>query len=238
MGKLEAIGYKSGKLVSNYYVETTSEAVQLKLTPYKKTLAGNGTDAIPVTVEVVDVKGRHVPTANIPVEFCISGPASIIGLGNGNPNSHEPEKGNKRSLFNGLAQVIIQSKEECGSIVLTASSKGMKSTSITIPVTSTELVPFVPVVNSSLTLDKWFSSPRSIMKPNPNEALMDNDMNSWEPANSGALQKMDKDQYVVWRTKLIPRDIIKKNGGELVLKQTTGVEEVWINVAKAGRYES
>lgn len=228
-GKLEAIGYKNGKVVSNFKVETTTEAVQLKLTPYKSTLLGNGTDAMPITVEVVDAKGRHVPTANIPVEFSISGSAAIIGLGNGNPTSHEPEKGNKRSLFNGLAQVIIQSKEETGSVVLTASAAGFKPATITIPVSSAEIIPFVTVINKPVILNKWFTSPKSNAKLDPTKQLSDNDMNSWDPIHTGAFQKVEKNQYVVWRTKLTPAEAIQKNGGKLILKQATGVEEIWID---------
>lgn len=102
-GKLEAIGYKNGKIVSRTKVETTKEPVQVRLTPDRNNLAGDGRDAMPITVEVIDSKGRHVPTANHMIEFTVTGPAEIIGLGNGDPNCHEPEKGNKRSLFNGLA---------------------------------------------------------------------------------------------------------------------------------------
>ncbi|MEI8087365.1 MAG: beta-galactosidase GalA [Paludibacter sp.] len=228
-GILEAIGYKKGKMVSSYKVETTSEALQLKLTPYRPSLSGNGTDAMPITVEVVDSKGRPVPTANIPVEFTISGPVNIIGLGNGNPTSHEAEKGNKRSLFNGLAQVIIQSSEQSGSVVLTAISAGIKSTSITIPVNVAEITPFVPIINSPIVLDKWITSPQSKLKPNPNQQLSENDMNSWETINTGAFQKVAKDNYVIWRTKFTPREAILKNGGKLILKQTAGVKEVWID---------
>lgn len=228
-GKLEAIGCKNGKVVSNYKVETTSEAVQLKLTPYRTSLAGNGTDAMPVTVEVVDSKGRAVPTANNPVEFSISGPASIIGLGNGNPTSHEAEKGNKRSLFNGLGQVIIQSKEESGLVVLTATSAGLKPTSITIPVNVAEIIPFVPILNSPIILDKWFASPQSELKPDPNLQLSDNDMNSWEAVNTGVIQKVEKDHYVIWRTKIKPRETIQEKGGKLLIRRLFGVEEVWLN---------
>ena len=60
-----------------------------------------------------------MPTANLPVEFEISGPGAIIGVGNGDPTSHEPDKGSKRSLFNGLAQVIVQSQRGgAGNLVL------------------------------------------------------------------------------------------------------------------------
>ena len=228
-GKLEAVGYKNGKVVSTYKVETTSEAVQLKLTMDRASLVGNGTDAMPVTVEILDSKGRHVPTSNIPVEFTISGPASIIGLGNGNPNSHEAEKGNKRSLFNGLAQVIIQSTEQGGEVILIASSSGYKSTSIKIPVQSVEFPSFVPIHINGTVLNKWIASPQSLSKPDPNLVLSDNDMNSWDPITPGDLQKVKKDHFVIWRTKVTPSAKIQKKGGRLFLKQTTGIVEIWID---------
>ena len=95
-----------------------------------------------ITVSCVDAKGRAVPTANLPVNFEISGPANIIGLGNGDPNSHEAEKGNQRSLFNGLAQVIIQTKVAAqGDIILKAHAAGLKSITLTIPVTPANDIP-------------------------------------------------------------------------------------------------
>jgi beta-galactosidase len=126
-GKLEAIGKSKGSHVSNFTVETTGEPVSLRLTPDRKSLAGDGCDAIPVTVEALDREGRPVTTANLMVEFEISGPGAIIGLGSEIP-CHEPEKGNRRSLFNGLAQVIVQSRRDgSGTLVLRANADGLKS---------------------------------------------------------------------------------------------------------------
>ena len=88
---------------------------------------------MPITVRALDAKGRPVPTANSPVEFELSGAGNIIGLGNGDPNSLESEKGNKRSLYHGLAQVILQSQQDGGKvIILTARSKGLKPATLTI----------------------------------------------------------------------------------------------------------
>jgi len=121
-GKLEAIGKTKGGKISDFTVETTGECVALRLTPDRKMMAADGCDATPVTVEALDKEGRHVPTANLPVEFEIAGPGVIIGVGNGDPNCHEPEKGNKRSLFNGFAQIIVQSTKDAGEIKITATS--------------------------------------------------------------------------------------------------------------------
>jgi len=143
-GRLEAIGYKKGKIVSRYKTETTGEPVTLELIADRETLKNDGWDAMPVTVRVLDSKGRPVPTANVQVKFEISGGGKIIGLGNGDPNSHEPEKGDSRSLFNGLAQVIVQSKEgETSPLILTAVTPGLKPATMTIPMHAVSAIPIV-----------------------------------------------------------------------------------------------
>jgi len=124
-GRLEAVGKTNGGRVSDFTIQTTGQPVALRLMPDRKALAGDGNDAMPVTVEALDAQGRPVPTANLSVAFEISGPGRIIGVGNGDPNSHEPEKGNRRSLFNGLAQVIVQSTRDAGEIKLTATADGL-----------------------------------------------------------------------------------------------------------------
>lgn len=125
-GRLEAVGKKGGRAVTRATVETTGAPVRLRLTPDRTSLTDDGRDAMPITVEAVDARGRPVPTANLMVEFEIAG-GRIIGLGNGDANSHEPEKGNRRSLYNGLAQVIVQSSgSRSGQIELIASAKGLE----------------------------------------------------------------------------------------------------------------
>jgi beta-galactosidase len=146
-GRLEAVAKKDGREVARFAVETTGEPVALRLTPDRKALAGDGRDAVPVTVEAIDAQGRPVPTANLPVALELSGPGANIGVGNGDPNSHEPEKGNKVTLYNGLAQVILQSRRAgSGSLVLRARSAGLAPSEITIDVRAAPALPSVPVV--------------------------------------------------------------------------------------------
>jgi beta-galactosidase len=144
-GKLEAVARKDGKEIARAKVQTTGEPVALKLMPDRESLAGDGADAQPITVCAVDAQGREVPTANLPVTFAISGPGAIIGQGNGDNTSHEPEKGNHRRLFNGLAQVIVQSqRDQSGPITLKAQADGLKSAEVRIAVHPTASVPAVP----------------------------------------------------------------------------------------------
>jgi len=66
------------------------------------------------------------------IHFNLSGPGKILGVGNGDPSSHESDRVPRRRLFNGLAMVLIQSRERAGSIRLVASSPGLISAVTTI----------------------------------------------------------------------------------------------------------
>lgn len=229
-GKLVAIGYQGGKECVRYQVETTDEPKRVRLLPYREVLAGDGRDAMPITVEVVDKKGRHIPTANHPISFSISGPGRIIGVGNGNPNSHEPDKAQKRNLFNGYAQVIVQTdKGATEPIVLTASTPGLEPATIQIPVQPAEGVPSVEVVKPSIVLDRWMWSPFSAERLNPSMELAENDMNSWQQINAGTLSRMSGEGYYLCRASFTPFAIHKQKGGVLRLREVHGEAEVWVN---------
>ena len=232
-GKLEAVAKKAGCEVARQVVETTGEPVSLKLTPDRSVIAGDGCDAVPVTVEALDAEGRHVPTANLMVEFEISGPGEIIGLGNGDPVSHEPEKGNKRSLFNGLAQMILRSHHHgSGSLVLRAKATGLQSAEVSIQVEKVAEQPAIPVAHPVLALDHWRMSPISATPPDPNQKLADSDQNSWERIHPGKLQIMTGGRYTVYRTHLRPFAAVQARGGKVVFRGISGHAEFWLDGVK------
>jgi len=68
------------------------------------------------------------------VKFSIEGPGKIIGTGNGNPSSHEPDKATQRMAFNGYCLVLVQSNKQAGEIKLTVSSDSLKGSDISIKV--------------------------------------------------------------------------------------------------------
>lgn len=238
-GKLQAIGYKNGKEVSRFTVETTGEPASLQLIPDRSALAGDGYDAMPVTVLALDAKGRPVPTANIPVEFELGGPGAIIGLGNGNPNSHEPEKGNRRKLFNGLAQVILQSSfNGDGTLILKAKSNGMKSAEVAIQVNNVPQIPSVEVAHPQLVLNKWRVSPLFVSRPDAKVEPEKTDMNSWANIKPGTLQEMKENGFLVFKTTFKPYNAQQKNGGKLVLKGISGKAEIWLDNEKVAAKSS
>jgi beta-galactosidase len=129
-GTLKAVGHLNGRKIEEV-VQTTGPAASIKLTPYQTTIKGDGFDGTAVNVTVVDAQGREVPDAQDLIKFNLTGNARIIGVGNGDPSSHEDDHGNQRHLFNGKCQVIIQDSG-ASLIGLTATADGLQPATVQI----------------------------------------------------------------------------------------------------------
>jgi beta-galactosidase len=130
-GVLEARGYRGEKVVQTTRIETTGAPARLVLTPNRRAIKADGADVVVVDVSCVDTQGRIVPTAFNLVKFSVSG-GRIIGVGNGDPSCHESDKGSERSLFNGYAQVIVQSTRQPGDIHLSANAGDLPSAELAV----------------------------------------------------------------------------------------------------------
>ena len=91
-GTLEARGYRDGKVIETTRVETTGQPAALRLVPNTQTLRADGDDVSVITVSVLDAQGRVVPTADTLVHFNLEGPGRLLGVGNGDPSSHEADQ--------------------------------------------------------------------------------------------------------------------------------------------------
>ena len=137
-GVLLAKGYTGGIEVAAAARATTGAPARVRLLPDVDAVNANGEDAIVVAVAITDADGLTMPTANNLVRYNISPNARILGVGNGDPSSHEPDKASQRSAFNGLCQVIVQAGLTAGDIVLTAESDGLQPAELVIPARACE----------------------------------------------------------------------------------------------------
>jgi beta-galactosidase len=142
-GAMEARGSKNGQVVLTAKRETTGAPAKLALRADRQKIAANGEDVSVVTVEVVDSQGRLMPVASNEINFKINGPGRLIGLGNGDPSCHEPDKGDKRSAFNGLCAAIVQTFKQPGEIRVEASADGLESATLTVQSESAKMRPAV-----------------------------------------------------------------------------------------------
>jgi beta-galactosidase len=122
-GVLEARGTKDGKILLVEKRETTGAPESIRLTADRTEIDADGEDVAIIHVETLDKAGRPVPTSDSLVSFRLSGEGALIGVGNGDPNCQESDKSPKRSLFNGLTQVIVQAKRMPGTITIEAYSE-------------------------------------------------------------------------------------------------------------------
>lgn len=126
-GELKAIAYKEGKKIGEAIVRTAGEPAYLRLTPDRPEINATGEDLCYILVEAFDKNNNPCPKADNLVRFEIDGPATIAGVGNGNPQSLEPFVSDYRKLFSGKAMLILRSKKgEKGKIEVIAMSDGLK----------------------------------------------------------------------------------------------------------------
>jgi beta-galactosidase len=131
-GRLTARGYTDGRLIATDGLETTDAPARIDLSADRKVLRADGQDALVVAVSILDAKGRLVPDANNQVRFQLSGGGRILGVGNGNPSDHDPDRASERNAFHGHCIAIIQAGSKPESLELSAGSPGLKSNSIDI----------------------------------------------------------------------------------------------------------
>jgi beta-galactosidase len=141
-GTLEARGKRSGAVVQTAKRETTGKTASLKLTPERASINADGEDLAIIRVEAFDAQGRAVPTADETVSFKVSGAGAFLGVGNGDPNCQQSDIQPKRSLFNGLAQLIVQATKSPGEIVIEATAgAGITAAKLTVPARSAMIRP-------------------------------------------------------------------------------------------------
>lgn len=138
-GTLLAVARKKGKVVARHQIETTGEAVALKMVPDAETWHADGQDLMHVRVYAVDKKGRRVMNLKDKNAFCkltftVKGDADIVAVDNGNIYSDELHVGKKqlnktaeRALYQGSALVILRAGTQPSKVELTVACENAVS---------------------------------------------------------------------------------------------------------------
>jgi hypothetical protein len=156
-GTLQVKGTKGGTVVYDQ-VTTAGSAAKVQLKPDRKSITADGNDLVYIETDITDNNGVIVPTAENKVDFSISGPGTIVGVDNGNSISTESYKGKSRMAYNGKCLVIVQATKTTGSIVVTANSSGLSSSSVTITTTEGAAETPEPTISTSI-------APTTILSP-------------------------------------------------------------------------
>src|SRR6185437_3704513 len=111
---------------------TTGKAVSIVLAADRVHLRADGEDVAVVSVSAVDGDGKPVPIADDEITFAVGDTGRLIGVGNGDPSSHESDKGTTRKLFNGLCAAIVQSGFSPGDLRIDATAPSLRPASLTL----------------------------------------------------------------------------------------------------------
>jgi beta-galactosidase len=173
--------------------------------------------AIPFTIRAVDALGRRTRACDARVTVAVEGEARLLGTGNGDPTCLEPNTGNTRSLFHGLAQAIVQTTGTAGAFTVRVSAEGLRDASITLRTLPAPHNDRAPVVRRKLFVEGWRMSPPSETPIDLSIAPSDQDMNTWDRVTPGAITAKPG-HYVVLRANVELPKAWRGTGARLVAK--------------------
>ena len=125
-GRIEAKGYRDGRLECTDAQETTGDAVKLRLKLERDHVKADGEDIAIVTCDCLDAQGRHVPTANPFVRFHINDKGVILGTGS-DVCDHVPVTCNDRRMRAGLISLAARAGTQPGRMLIQAEADGLES---------------------------------------------------------------------------------------------------------------
>ncbi len=102
----------------------------IHITPDKKEISADGQSLIHAAIEVVDEKGRLVPTAELKAEATVEGKATLVAFGTGNPKTTENYTKGVFTSYKGKLLAIVRAGYESGMAELKVSMEGLESASV------------------------------------------------------------------------------------------------------------
>lgn len=116
-------------------MQTTGEAVAIRLSADKTTLTADGSDLVFIRISLLDSEGREVPTAEPLIRCSTEDCGRVIATDNGDASSLVPFQETSRTAFNGLLLAIVKAdKGQQGTLRFTAEADGLSSASLSIKV--------------------------------------------------------------------------------------------------------
>ncbi len=129
-GTLRAVGYdEAGKVVASAERTTPSAPAAMQLTCHSEPEPDDATTLHIIDVQIVDASGNPCDRADNLVQFDVSEGATVLGVGNGDPMSHEPDKAMRRKAYHGKCQIILSAETD---VTVSATSWGLADAAIAV----------------------------------------------------------------------------------------------------------
>ncbi|MFC3120473.1 glycoside hydrolase family 2 TIM barrel-domain containing protein [Agaribacter flavus] len=144
-GVLKAVAKNNGKVVAEKVLRTAGKPAAIQLVADKTSVLANSKAVIQVEAYIVDSRGVPIPEAETVLHFSLSGSAlddsaKLLGFSNGDVRSEQleqripPTDKSKQYTFEGRLLAVIEAGDTAGTLTLTASGKGLQSSSLHVEV--------------------------------------------------------------------------------------------------------
>ncbi len=189
--------YRNGACVAKEIQYTTGKPVAVKAEAYRDYVCDDGQDVVILNCAVVDGNKREVATADNHLYFDIEGDGVLLGVGNGNPNSHESDVLPERDLFAGKCQAIIRVLPGAKTLRIRVYGEGLEEAIMEPEIRRVAVPKYMESVENHIL----YSITQSVItdkRPNPLIEIADNDMNTFAPVEF-SWEHFQKDFTSGWR---------------------------------------
>ncbi len=133
IGTLKAVAYDENNNVIATDIQTSfTDPAEISLLPSDTEILANGVDLTFIEINMLDKMGNVVQNAKNRVEITVSGCGRLVALDNGDSTDYDQYKGSSRRLFSGKLLAMVAPTYESGDIVVTATSEGLPTKTVTI----------------------------------------------------------------------------------------------------------
>lgn len=183
-GELRAVGIRNGRKAAEDVQRTAGAARTLHIEPVCPELKSGGMDTVIVNLTVTDGEETVLPDFDGRIHFTVEN-GHILGVGNGNPNSHEPDVAAYCRAFHGRAQAIIKpdgnENVPTETVLIHAELENGIKADLAIPVKSVEEIPYIQPLDEQIVNGWRLYHKITKERPDPDLKTRHNDMNSFEP---------------------------------------------------------
>jgi beta-galactosidase len=237
-GELKAVGYRGGQPVAEDIVRTAGAAKRLRLEAPIRMLYPDTDSLAVINLSCEDEHGVFCPKENARLAITLEG-GQLLGVGNGNPNSHDRDDDTRVRLFNGRAQALVAADGSASEVRVVVSAERFGDASISLPVGQRPFPSNVPTADIRVIGGWRVSHAATVEKPDVTVEPTFSDMNAMEPVTfTGTWQPVldgHPGQYALYcaRADIGP----SSRGRHLVLNAMQGTVEVYVNHKMLRRQE-
>lgn len=133
-GTLKAIGRVGGKDVAEHSLTTAGTPVTLDVKAEQSTIRNDWEEVVYVTAEILDKDGIRFPNSDAKITLKVTGPGELVSIDNEDVYCHERYKTDTRTAYKGRVVGIIRATAGSGTITVTATADGLKTSSANIKI--------------------------------------------------------------------------------------------------------